>query len=93
MIAQAFAARMMAEVRFHMEQRAGFILECVIADMFPGESVELYGRKVDPEHRQERTMLVLEAATATDAAKLGGITERHARRLRKRGRIGGQTTP
>ena len=98
LIAQAFAARMMAEIRFHVEQRAGFILECVIADMFPGESVELYGRKVNSDARLDRTNRVIEAldsgATASDVARKTGVPARTVRHIRQvRGRIGGKPSP
>jgi hypothetical protein len=98
-IAQAFAARLIRELTLTVEQRAGLWLECVVAEMFPGESVELYGRKIDSGARADRTAKV-EAALAAGAAPLEvarklGVPETTVRRVhkRRRGVIGRQSSP
>lgn len=90
-IAQAFAQRLLTEVQAHVQQRAGFWLECVVAEMFPGESVDLYGAKIPVTQRAERQARIAAAlaagASPAEVARTERITERHARRIR--GRVGG----
>lgn len=93
-IAQAFAQRLLTEVQAHVQQRAGFWLECVVAEMFPGESVELYGRKIASATREQRDSKVAQAldggASPLEVARQLGVPETTVRRVhkRRRGSIG-----
>lgn len=99
LIAQRFADRMMTDLERYARTRAGFWLDCVIAEMFPGESVELYGRKIDSAAREQRTAQIESAlaagATPLQVARQLKVPETTVRRVhkRRRGSIGRQSPP
>lgn len=94
-IAQAFADRIFRELHAHTKVHAGFWLEAVVSEMFPGESVELYGPKLpsaDRLQRQARIEAAVEAGESADAiARREGVTDRTVRTVRRR--LRGKITP
>lgn len=90
-IAQAFADRIFRELHAHTKVHAGFWLEAVVSEMFPGESVELYAPKIASTARAERDAKVMQAlnggASPLEASKQLGVPETTVRRVHKRRRI------
>jgi len=98
LVAQQFCDRMMQDIEHYARTRAGFWLECVLAEMAPGESIEIYGPKGREKTGTERNARVLQAITATPQASLQQIASQlgvpkttvHRIKARRRGTIGGR---
>lgn len=96
LIAQAFAERLLREVEQHIEARAGFWLECVIAEMAPGETIDLSAPKIHPGERTARDAAVVQAveqasdASVRELARRLGVSKSTVHRVkqRRRGTIG-----